>query len=352
MPTAINHGLNTPTVLSSWTRVLVTALRARGIDPGPLAVEAGLEPAMLAAADSRLPLAATTRLWQLAVRETGDEAIGLWVSKHSTHTTFHALGYAFMASRTLREGLERVVRFNSMVSDAANVTLAEHGDTCTLGWFLRGHELRPADEAMEAVIASILRAGRKLASHDFAPERVVLMRPRPAGDSSFRQFFRCDIRYGADRYALDFSRKTLEQPLAGGNEDLARSNDRVGEEYLARLELGSVATRVRTSLVKELPNGVQTQDFFAKRLGLSGRSLQRKLQAEGTSFNQVLNETRLDLARSYLRQQPAHSLTEIAFLLGFSDTSSFSRAFHRWTGVAPSAYSSSTAMKAPHPGSL
>jgi AraC-like DNA-binding protein len=290
--------------------------------------------------DRRFPLSATTRLWQLAARETGDENLGLWVSRHSTHTTFHALGYAFMASRTLLEAMQRVVRFNGMVSDAANVELLSIGDNYALSWALASDTLRPADEAMEAVIAAILRACRRLSGRDFHPLKVRLSRARPRLEKPFNDFFRCEIEYDALGYGLEFLGDDLERPLPESNEDLARSNDRLGEEYLARLDLGSVTTRLRTLLANELPSGIRSHENYARLLGMSGRSLQRKLSAEGTSFNQVLNETRCALAKSYLAAGQRHSLTEIAFLLGFSDASSFSRAFHRWTGVAPSAYSS------------
>lgn len=338
MPEPINQAVNNPTVLSSWTGVLVSALRERGIDPEPLVREAGLDPSTIGQPGARFPLSCTTRLWQSAVRETGEEDIGLRVSKHSTHTTFHALGYAFMASRSLVEAMERIVRFNDMVSDAAQVALTGDGESYTLSWTLQRQDQRPANEAMEAVIASIIRASRKLVGHEFAPIRATLMRRPPGDEAPFRNFFRCPVSYGAGNYALVFRAADLEQLLPAGNEDLASSNDRVVEEYLKRLELGSVATQLRTLLVDQLPNGVQSHDHYARILGMSGRSLQRKLSAEGTTFNEVLNETRCDLAKSYLRSKQRHSLTEIAFLLGFSDTSSFSRAFHRWTGVSPSAY--------------
>lgn len=334
--TTINQSVNTPTVLSSWTRVLVTALRERGVDPDPLLLEAGLEPAKVTSPEGRFPLTATTRLWQLAAEATGEEALGLRVSKHSTHTTFHALGYAFMASRSLRDAMERVVRFNGMVSDAANVAFDEHDGTGTLSWTLLPGMLRPADEAMEAVIAAIIRACRRRTGHEFAPTRTALMRDRPQDEGSFHQFFRCEVIYGAPGYELQFRSSDLDAILPDANEELARSIDRLGDDYLARLELGSVATRLRTLLARELPSGARPHDHYAGILGLSGRSLQRKLSAEGTSFNQVLNETRCELAKSYLGSEHRQSLTEIAFLLGFSDTSSFSRAFHRWTGTAPS----------------
>lgn len=338
MPETAISAVKPPTVLSSWTQVLVSALDQRGLDTRPLLLEAGIDPASVAEPGRRFPLEATTRLWRLAAEETREESLGLWVSKFSNHTTFHALGYAFMASRTLREAMERVVRFNATVSDVAEVSFTHHGGNSVIDWRLRPGATQPATEAMEAVISAILRACRRLLGPEFSPLRAKLMRPEPEQAQAFVDFFRCELEFGHPGYELEFRSEDLERPLAGGNEELARSNDRVMEEYLARLEIGSVATRLRTLLATDLPSGVKSQDAYAEILGMSGRSLQRKLSAEGVTFNQVLSETRCDLARSYLSEAGGPSLAEVAFLLGFSDSSSFSRAFHRWTGVSPSAF--------------
>lgn len=319
-------------------RVLVLALEDRGLDVRALVAQAGLDPVSLNTLDARLPLAASTRLWQLAAEQLPEEDLGLWVSRYSSPTTFHALGYAFMASNTLLEGLRRIVRFYSMVSDAAHLNLETQDDKLTLRWQLVAPRLGPSCEGMEAIIALILRSCRKIRGRELAPVSVSLMRPEPRNPQLFEQFFRCEMRYGSPCYEVSFARQDVEQSLLWGNEDLARSNDKVVEEYLRRLELGSVATRLRMLLVRELPSGVQAHDHYAQKLGMSGRSLQRKLTGEGTSFNQVLNETRSDLACAFLGHTPRQSLTEIAFLLGFSDTSSFSRAFQRWHGVSPGSY--------------
>jgi AraC-like DNA-binding protein len=340
MPAANPANCRQPTVLCSWTKVLVLALQSRGFQTDGIVIAAGLDPASFANPDARFPLACTTRLWRAAVDLVGDETIGLWVAKYSSQTTFHALGYAFMASRTLLEAMHRVVRFNGMVSDAAQVELLSEGPSYRVQWQVPPGQFGPADEAMEAILSLIIRSCRKIRGYEFAPIKVELKRPEPAAAQAYRDFFRCETVFGAPHHALAFQRDQLEEELLWANEELARSNDRVVEEYLTRLEVGSVATRLRALLTRELSAGIKSHEHYAKVLGMSGRSLQRKLKQEGTSFQQVLNETRCELAKSYLQQSDRQSLTEVAFLLGFSDTSSFSRAFRRWTKVAPSAYGS------------
>lgn len=317
---------------------MVKALRESGIEPEPLMLQAGLNPASFSKPEQRLPQEASTRFWQLAAETIDDESLGLWVSRYSSHTTFHALGYAFMASRSLADAMRRMVRYDKMISDVVKVQLQERGERSELSWIIARDAPQPAAEAVEAAIAATLRACRRLAGKQFTPLSVRLMRPTPREEQPFRQFFRCDVHFNARRYDLEFDTQQLEQPLADANEMLAQSNDRLVEQYLAQTELGTLATRLRSMLEKELPSGVCSAEKYASIMGMSGRSLQRKLSAEGTSFNQVLNDTRCELAKFYLSNPHHQSLTDIAFLLGFSDTSSFSRAFHRWMDMSPSAY--------------
>lgn len=337
-PPAVPETPAAPTVLSSWTKVLVLALSDQGCDVEQLIRRAGLCPGQLETPDARLPLAATTRLWRLGAEALGDESMGLWVPRYSSQTTFHALGYAFMASHNLLEALRRLARFHVMVSDAAGVELSVAARQVTLTWRLVTPLHGPSEEAMEAILSLILRSCRKIKGREFAPESVTLMRRQYRDRAPFDAFFRTPVNFGGNCYQMVFSRESLEEPLQWGNEGLARSNDRVVEDYLERLDLGSVATRLRSLLVRELSAGLRSCEYYARSLGMSGRSLQRRLSDEGTTFNRLLNETRCELARGYLRQRPRQSLTEIAFLLGFADTSSFSRAFHRWTGVSPGSY--------------
>jgi len=127
------------------------------------------------------------------------------------------------------------------------------------------------------------------------------------------------------------------EPLALGNRFGAHANERVIGDYLAELRGIGVAVRVRSRLIDELPSGTVTERQVAEWLHMSRRTLQRKLRDEGTSYARELDGVRRELAERFIRDR---SLTpsEITYLLGFAEISSFSRSFKRWTGIAPSAY--------------
>ena len=117
-----------PTSLASWTRALRKQLDALGLDSIALCQQAGLDPNLMDDPNARYPLSGTTRLWEIAVQVSGDPAIGLRVSRFVSPTTFHALGYALVASGSLREVFERIVRYHQVVSDALDLHLSRAED--------------------------------------------------------------------------------------------------------------------------------------------------------------------------------------------------------------------------------
>ena len=127
----------------------------------------------------------------------------------------------------------------------------------------------------------------------------------------------------------------VNEPLATANPELARVNDQIVTDYLAKLDRNDVTMRVKSKLIERLPSGQVSEEGIASSINVSQRSLQRKLKEQGMSFTQLLENTRRELSMQYVRN-PQHSLNEVAFLLGFAEPSNFSRAFKRWNGATPS----------------
>lgn len=325
-----------PSILTSWARAIVRALDARGIDGARLAAAAGLEVETIAGAETRSPLTATSHLWRLALDATEDPCFGLFVSRFVTYTTFHALGAAVLASATVKEAFTRLVRYSRVVSDAGTFRLEDLRDRYRVVLDVARGPHRPVDAAIDAFVSLQLRVVRTLLDRrDVNPLAVALERQEPAPSEPFRRFFRAPIVFGAPANTMDFARTDVERPLAAGSADLARRFDEVLARYLARFDRQAIASRVRTMVVERLPDGEPTQEAVGRALGMSARTLQRRLAGDGTSFHDLLNATRQELAGAYLAE--GWSVTEIAFTLGFADASSFSRAYRRWTGHPPTA---------------
>jgi len=321
------------TTLATWTSTILRALAAHGHDARALALRAGVDPDALDP-ETRVPRDVLNRLWGLAVEATGDPAFGLEVPRHVSQTTFHALGYAVLASATMKEAFERIIRHRRLVGDVLALRLVDAGDRYRLEIDVSADPSVPF-QAVDAIVATFVRQARLLhAPRPCDPLVVTFARPAPADAERYRHVLRAPVRFAAERNALELARADVEGRLPAGNAELARSNDEVLVRYLARLEQSSLATRVQQAVLAALPDGAPAKGAIARKLGMSARNLQRHLAAEGTSFSDLLASARADLARTYV-EEGRLSVTEIAFMLGFADTSAFSRAFKRWTGTSP-----------------
>ncbi|WP_248745474.1 AraC family transcriptional regulator [Pseudomonas sp. MWU12-2037] len=323
-----------PTSLSSWTRALRKQLDALGLDSAALCHQAGLDPQLMDDPNARYPLSATTRLWELAVASSGDPAIGLRVSRFVSPTTFHALGYALVASGSLREVFERIVRYHQVVSDALELELSREGERYRFRLRVPKDSPAPAPEAIDAFVSIYVRTCRNRLGRDYAPLAVYLRRPEPADPTPWHTVFRAPVFFAAEEDRLEFACSDFDSHLDDANPELAEHNETVLNRTLAQLKPLTWERRVREAIEAQLPEGEPSAERIAQTLHLSLRSLQRHLADEGARYDTLLNECRENLALLHLRD-PQCSLSEVSYLLGFADTSSFSRAFKRWTGITP-----------------
>jgi AraC-like DNA-binding protein len=325
-----------PSVLSSWTRTIVDALIAMNADVEAVLEAAGLSRDAFKDPNGRLPMTASARLWRAAAEHLGDPAFGLRASKYVHQTTFHALGYAVFASETLRDALHRLVRYSHLVSDAGELRLETTPELAQLSFVFRNDVGPPSFEAIDAVMSLIVRTGRTLTTREFTLRWVEQRRPEPVDPIPYQRFFRCPVQFGRELDVLTIEAEVLDRPLPTANAELASHNDELIRQYLARLSEGNIVHRLRALLVEHL-SGDPSPSQLGALLGLSARSLQRRLSEQGTTYGALLAETRRELACEYLRE-PRYSVTEITFLLGFEDASAFARAFRRWMGISPSEY--------------
>ena len=294
--------------------------------------EAGFDLKSLDGPTARFPLTHTARLWRIAVAATDDPAFGIKVASHIKQTTFHALSYGLSASSTLKEAFERVQRYCHVASDAIEYEFSRRGSEYH---FVIEPADDVADESVDALVAAYLRMCRSLIGHDYSPLRIEFRRPRPARLEDFQRLLRAPLQFGAARTRLVFDSEAIERPLDGGNPELARHHDAIALQYMAQIERDNIQGRVRDVLTQRLAHGEPSQQGVAELLNMSARTLQRKLGDGGTTYKDILDETRRVLALAYL-SAPRHTVGDVSSLLGFSAGSSFTRAFRRWTGQSPS----------------
>ncbi len=324
--------------ISSVALTIAKALDAAGCDSHNLFKQVGLDPEKMRDPNARYSYSAMQRLWHVSVEATKDPCFGLKVFQHWHPTTLHALGYSWMASATLEEAFERMIRYFRIVSTSGSqAIIAENAETSRFYYLFPPNYPPPSYETIDAAFAMIVHMCRTSYGPEFKPVRVELQREKPPCADQFDEFFQCEIVYDAPESGLILANETLNKPLSTANTDLARANDAIITEYLAHLDRSDIAMQVKAKLIEHLPSGHVSEITIADTLHVSQRTLQRKLRDQNTSYKQLLDDTRKELASQYIGNSQL-SISEITFLLGFSEASNFSRAFKRWKGVPPSEY--------------
>lgn len=326
----------TSTTLTSWALLIWQVLNERGVDPRPFFAEAGLDPAMLGDGNARYPVDRLFKLWS-SLKSLDDDLIGIEVGLRWNVTTFHALGFAWLASNSLKEAMLRFSRYVKLVNNSMYAEFEPFGSNYRfIVSSSESNEHRHFFGA-EAGSAAILKMCRMLCGEQFTPLELHLMRPSSAGTSRLETLYRIPIHYSSDQSYMVISRSDAESSIPSGNSELARINDQVAEKNLNLLNKSDVSAQVRQSIIEHLPSGRTDEQSVADDLHMSMRTLQRKLRDDGQSFSKVVAEVRESLAMHYIDESHL-SLTEIGYLLGFAEQASFTRAFKRWTGKSPSQY--------------
>ncbi len=322
------------TTIGSAATLLARTLRAYGCDADDVFAQAGLDPAPAQPLDIRYPAARLQVVWRLAVQYTGDPCFGLTVAEQMQPEALHGLGFAWLTSDTLFDAVQRLVRYQRVITTLSDYRLSTLDGVVELSLKLGPHGLDIHPVSLDAAVAVIVRMCRLALQVPFQPLRIALQRSQPSCADRFSAFFQCPVEFSAPLTAIYLDAGTLDQPLPSANPELARANDAVVIDYLNRFDRETLAMQVRARLIDLLPSGQPTQAQVAETLHMSVRNLQRRLRAEGTSFKQLLDETRRELAMQYVRQA-YRPIGEITYLLGFSEPSNFTRAFRRWTGSTP-----------------
>ena len=321
-----------PSSLTAWALLIARALEARGFDARALFQQAGVQLDQLRDPDARVPVATVQRLWRLGASATGDPCFGIEAGRLWHPTTCHALGYTALSSATLREALGYLVRYSRVVSTGAHIDLKESAAEAHLCVHPRVDGIPVTSEGMRLAIQAGFSANFqlcKLLAGGSPVMRVLVTQPAAGCEARFEAYFRCPVEFSSRHNCMVFSAATLDRKLLTMNPALLRINEHALVEYLGRLDSSEFCSRVRSQMLHRLPEGSADAARIARALNVSVRTLQRRLAEDGHSFRGLLDDTRRELARRYERDTTLAS-AEIAYLLGFSEPSSFARARRRW----------------------
>jgi AraC-like DNA-binding protein len=316
--------------------VIAQAIEGTGHDAAELFAEAGIELGALRDPNVRIPSQSLQKLLRLAEKRCGDPVFGLTLAQYVHPTTFYSLGIAMYSSATLGEYMERLVKYYRLVTTNDYMSASvEGGEYCLRAVPQPDMALIPI--RVDGAMAVIVRVIRMALRENFTPLRVNLARPHPVGlEQKYSEYFACPVVFDTPYSAIYIAEDALAETLPSANPELTRLYEQLTIDYLAKIDRADFPGRVYKELTRLLPTGVSGKEQVAQALNMSTRTLYNKLEGAGTTFREVLDDTRRGLAEEYIRQNLP--IYEIAYLIGFSDTANFSRAFKKWTGQSPMEY--------------
>lgn len=326
-----------PTTLATVGQIITGVLDMYGLDSSAMLERHGINPSLLSNPDARIPSSAWDAVTREAAEHIPDPAFGLLAARCWHPSNLGALGYAWLTSSTLRTALGRLVRYWRLLGEASSARLEESSAGLTLVVERQAPDPATNEIVVDFAMSLITDMCRMNAGSTLRPASIHLHRARPKDRGAYRRFYGCAVRFEADEDAITLSNKDVGRTLPTSNRQIAATMDRILVERLAELDKSDIVARCQANLLEQLSSGDVSEDAMADQLHMSRRTLQRKLADSDLTYKQLVDDTRRDLAMRHL-DDPRHSITDVTFLLGFSQQSAFTRAFKRWTGMSPSEY--------------
>jgi len=318
------------THLLSPADILWNILKDYGYDPESIFLEEGIDREMILKPGVRITHARVDNIWSKVSELIDDPCFGLHGAKFWHPSHFNALGYAWLASCTLREALNRAARYIHIIGQDRETRMEDtaEGLTVTLSNSLEVPAL------MDLSMSIVMTLCRFNYGKDLNPVNVKFIHSKPACVREYYSYFNAPVKFNAENDSLTLPADAVDRRLPTGNPQLAKINDQYIIHYLAELDENNIVQHVKGAIMDMLPSGGVSYEKVAQRLNMSPRSLQRKLQNDNSAFRTLLDGVRQEIAEHYVHN-PTVSLMETAFVLGYSEYSSFSRAYKRWTGMSP-----------------
>jgi len=326
---------NLPSASGGIARLLSARLRAAGIPLKPLLASVGVTVAQIEDRNARVAVQSQIRLLERASRVLNDELLGFHLARDCELRELGLVYYVLASSGMLADALHHAARYGRIVNEGVLLRIRE-GREIRIGLEYVNVERRDDRQHIQFWLTIIVRLVRELTNRRLVPSRARVIHPGRKTQAEFRTYLGCAIDFSAVADELVFAGNIGRMPVVGADTYLNDLLTRYCEEALAQRGNARpvpLRSEVENAIAPLLPHGMATAPEIARRLGLSHRTLARRLAHEGLSFTQILGELKLDLAKRYLRDGLA--VSRIAWLLGYQEVAAFTHAFNRWTGQSP-----------------
>ena len=324
-----------PSAAGGMTRLACAQVKAAGIDVGPLLQKAGITQQQIDDPSARLNVRDQIRFVNLAANALQDDFLGFHIAQLTDLRELGLLYYVAASSNTLSQALQQAARYASIVNEGVSLKYVNGDEVGTVFRYV-GVSRHLDRHQMEFISTILVRTCRNLTGQHLVPTRTRFAHHRNTASPDVLEFFGSDIEFNAPVDDLTFAASIAHLLVVNSDPYLNRLLVKYCDEALSRqpAQLGSFRAAVENSIATLLPHGKAQATEIARRLGVSQRTLARRLLAEGVTFSEVLESLKSHLAQRYLADLSL-SISQIAWLLGYQEVSAFTHAFKRWTGRAP-----------------
>ena len=337
--------MTSPDTLSvSSLNMLLWVAGQHGADVPTLCQAIDFDPAVTAGPDARVAIATIQRLWPLVIEATHDPHFDLHIGRYINFATAGTLAYVLMHTPTIGAAITQLCRYQDVACQGVRTFQTPASEWPGSSWLnleLTSPAIVHVRYALNSELSIYLAAFASLTGQALQPLAVRLAYPRPADTTEHEKAFgTANLEFDAPITQVAFDAATQARPILHANPALFPLFEQHAAALLAQLpthQPPTLAERVRSEIVRLLKGEVPTLDAVADCLHLGVRTLQLKLRETGHSYQQLLDHVRCDLAQRHLRE-PHLSITDVAFLLGYSEPSVFVRSFRKWTGQTPGAF--------------
>ena len=320
------------TTSSWWLLNTAEYLRRMALPVKTLFDGAGLSFESLMYSNTRYPQDGVTKLWELIEQQTKNEEVGFVIGRNINIAGFPVLGYSLISAVDLKDGFERFFRYQRAIGESANINLAFKGEEAHLTFNFFGDVNPICKHTIDMGITVTVSMIRVLAGEKWHPKAVHFVRKKPRDARDFDAFFQCPILFEQNLNSI-----IMQQSDFSPSQNKERHFDTALLAAESANSKQAISDLVGMFLHQHIQDHTLDRSKVAVALNMSPRSLQRKLAAEGTSYQKLIDRVREDKSKEYLSVAD-FSLTEVAFLCGFSDPTAFNRAFKRWFGISPGEY--------------
>jgi len=320
------------------TAGLLEAITAAGGNADQILQTWDLDRSVFSKSDGFIPCCAFAGILKDAAQATGDDCFGLHFGENFQPKNIGPLAYVALNSPTIATGIQNVERYLHVYDSSAKWFFTVEGNRGYIRYLLTDIGFEPLRQSNEHGMTIIVNTLRMMVGSQWAPQEVQFAHAAPEQTSEHHRIFRAPVVFGCETNALVIERDFIEREVPAADQQLYQIMKQYLDQVLSEIPReDAVLSSIRKAVAESMRDGDPKLSRVAKKVSMGPRTLQRRLKEYGSDFKKLVEDTRQRFAVSYLKDRK-NSLTEVAFLLGYSEVSAFNRAFKRWTHSTPLSY--------------